>query len=212
MNNYMEFARWCWLELGKTDKATVIELGNDVRDCILHPLKLSKLSVTGNTALQDNIIILDSPTSERPAWNFNGYGCILNKDENQTLASAVANPVTWGAVRKDAYSFYDEVTDNTRITVPTGLDGAYLIQASVAFAADATGIREAQLYVNGFARPEVRTVINNSGAGSITVVNINTTYQLSGGDYIQVYANHNNGSTLALQNASCCISFHKIGS
>jgi hypothetical protein len=205
---YLEYARWCHIDCGKTNRTPALEIGPFVQDCTFKPLALSKVS--GDWT--DNIIILDSPLSERPAWNFNGYGCILNKDENQTLASAVANPVTWGAVRKDAYSFYDEVTDNTRITVPTGLDGAYLIQASVAFAADATGIREAQLYVNGFARPEVRTVINNSGAGSITVVNINTTYQLSGGDYIQVYANHNNGSTLALQNASCCISFHKIGS
>ena len=203
---YLEYARWCHIDCGKTNRTPALEIGPFVQDCTFKPLALSKVS--GDWT--DNILILDSPISDKAAWNLNGYGCILNKDVAQTITTGTPAPMTWGLVVKDDYGFYDEITDNTRITIPASMSGTYLISASVSFDADATGVRDAQLSINGNPQQQGRTVINNSGGGSVTVVLINTAWDLDAGDYIQILANHNNGTTLDLSNNQCRLAIHKI--
>jgi hypothetical protein len=208
----MEHARWCKIECGRTNKTTILTLGDGVQDCTLYPVKLSKLTVTGTSVLSDNVIVLDSPTSDDAAWNFGGYGCILNKNLVQAIPTGAATAIDWGTVAKNSEpGFYDALVDATKIIIPAGFSGLYDINAQFAFGADASGVRRISLYINGSEQTTCRSVVSNNGAGSLTSVSIAGKFQLNVGAELQIFAFHDSTTpTLGPVNSNCRFSVIRI--
>jgi hypothetical protein len=211
-NVYMEHARWCKIECGKTNKTTILTLGDGVQDCTLYPVKLSKLTVTGTSVLSDNVIVLDSPTSDDAAWNFGGYGCILNKTLVQAIPTGAATAIEWGTVVKNSEpGFHDALVDATKIIIPAGFSGLYDINAQFAFGADASGVRRISLYINGSEQTTCRSVVSNNGAGSLTSVSIAGKFNLNAGAELQIFAFHDSTTpTLGPVNSNCRFSVIRI--
>lgn len=84
----------------------------------------------------------------------------------------------------DTDSFHSTSTNNTRITVPSGLGGKYHIIGSVAFAAGADQTRLMQIRLNG------ATVIGflqaTNGALTAFAASVPIMYQLAAGDYVEL--------------------------
>jgi hypothetical protein len=78
--------------------------------------------------------------------------------------------------------------------------GKFSIRGQVAFAAGATGVRQAGIRVNGVAAAVAGGQIPAAGVGT-TVVGFNGDLQLNAGDYIEIYGYHTQGANLNLDNS-----------
>lgn len=86
------------------------------------------------------------------------------------------------------------VPTSTTITVPSGYDGLYIIQAQVTFAVNATGIRRIGLYVNSTEVARVNTT--DADATEDSRLQISFVAQLVSGNTIQCRAFQNSGGAL----------------
>lgn len=84
-----------------------------------------------------------------PEWTTLRWGCYTYPTAAQSIADS-----TWTAVQltSELYDYtacHNNVTNNSRLTVPAGGDGTYAAFGQVAFAAAATGIRGGRISGNG---------------------------------------------------------------
>jgi hypothetical protein len=122
-------------------------------------------------------------------------GCSVYKDTTaQTLSNATDTIITYNAEEFDTDGFHDNSVNNSRITIPSGKGGKYLILASITFAANASGIREMLFSVNGstavlaFAQAPTSASSFRSSASCIK--------NLTAGDYVEVQAAQSSGGNL----------------
>jgi hypothetical protein len=89
--------------------------------------------------------------------------CRLYNVGAQTIGNASLTPLTWDSEEYDVGGMHSTASNPSRITVPAGGDGLYLLIANVAFAANSTGGRDALLLKNSsqIAYHRVHTVDAN---------------------------------------------------
>lgn len=112
---------------------------------------------------------------------------------NISINNATFTALTFDSERWDTGNFHSTSSNTSRLTVPTA--GLYDIGGSVVFAANATGMREAAIRVNG------STFIVEQGPQPPTVtdgarVQVSTQYQLAAGDYVELMAFQRSGGAL----------------
>lgn len=125
--------------------------------------------------------------------------CRLRHNAAQTLTTATLTVLAFNTEVYDAAApnaMHDTVTNNSRITVPTGGAGWYMLQANVAFAFNATGYRQLQIRVNGTT--VIASTLQASAPTTGTRLNISTMYRLNVGDYAEVQAQQTSGGNLAI--------------
>ncbi len=121
-----------------------------------------------------------------------GLGARVTHNTAQSLANATFTSVQLNTSERDTDGFYDPAVP-TRLTVPSGLGGEYLLSAQVEFAANATGRRELGIRVNG-----TTTVVSDIRAGLsvITRLMVHTQVRLNAGSYLEVRAFQDSGGAL----------------
>lgn len=140
---------------------------------------------------------------------------------------AVANAVTaipdatWtavafaGADRFDTDAFHNPAANNTRLTVPAGKGGKYLIGANVAFAGNVTNQRACRIWLNGTTRIGGEQMVNAAINGQPHRFQTVTLYELAVGDFVEVQLWQNSGGSLNSENtanATCEFWMYRIGS
>jgi hypothetical protein len=157
----------------------------------------ARLAVGAN----DTVLTADSTTATGLKWatpagaSFAGVG--LKKSGTQSIANATFVKITWDQEDFDTDTFHDNVTNNTRITIPTGKGGYYLIAGVIAWSNVGAGNRAVELSKNGttinyvFFQPDA-TSANGPLYPMSYVIN------LSAGDYVELSAYQNSGSALNL--------------
>jgi acid phosphatase family membrane protein YuiD len=120
---------------------------------------------------------------------------------NQSISNTTQTPVTFPSEDVDTHSFHDLVTNSSRLTIPTGMAGTYLISAVAVWASNATGWRQALLLRNG-ANPNLEGVTQAAANGITTRQSFSVALELAAGDYIELAVNHNSGAALNITNAS----------
>jgi hypothetical protein len=132
------------------------------------------------------------PTWATPATT--GFvGCGLYRTGVKTIANATATLIDFDAERFDTNGFHDNVTNNTRITIPTGYAGRYLVTWQLGFNFNATGYREIELLINGSQFPQSYNLTTSTG---YTTQSAALVYPFSVGDYIQIRATQTSGGNL----------------
>jgi hypothetical protein len=146
------------------------------------------------------LLTADSTAATGLAWTtvatgptFTGVG--VYKNANQSIATGTATAVSFAAENFDTNTFHDNVTNNSRLTIPAGKAGKYQINYNVNWDANATGSRQAIVYLNN------ATVISlvetdNAGAGRGIGLSGSLIYSLAEADYIQVLVFQNSGGAL----------------
>ena len=125
---------------------------------------------------------------------FVGVKLFLTAD--QTIANATQAVIAFGAGSEsiDTDAFHDTSTNNTRITIPAGKGGKYLVIASVNFVGNSAGSRELWVQKGASGRVIEDTVsIVGTTAQGLTAVGI---VSLAVADYIQMYVEQNSGGNL----------------
>ena len=76
-------------------------------------------------------------------------GASAYKSANQSISNNTTTSVTFNTENFDTDGFHDNSTNTSRFTVPTGKGGYYLVNGSITFAANTSGIRSVYVYKNG---------------------------------------------------------------
>lgn len=134
----------------------------------------------------DSTQFIDSPTQPR---------CSAYNNTTQSINDSTFTALTFNSEDFDVASMHDTASNTSRLTVPTGGDGVYLVIGHASFAGNATGARVAQLYKNG-ATALKRTTMNNAGAGTTVLVPVSEILVLVAGDYIELRALQDSGGAL----------------
>lgn len=113
----------------------------------------------------------------------------------QTISTSTFTAVGFDAEISDDYAMHDNVTNNSRLTIPTGEDGLYLVVFKLEWASNSSGDRITRLYVNGSGNNYAYTRIPPS-ASSFTAYTVSAVLPLSAGDYVQQYVWQNSGGDL----------------
>ena len=130
------------------------------------------------------LVTADLPSSIR---------CRAYNNANISINNATTTAITLNSERWDTDTMHSTSSNTSRLTATTA--GLYVITASVDFAANATGVRSAQLQVNG-ATVIALSTIASAGAGNDTVISLATTYYLNATDYVEMLAFQNSGGAL----------------
>jgi hypothetical protein len=154
----------------------------------------------GHTLVADSSV---SPTGLKwAAPAATGFvGCKLYKSGVQSIANNTDTTITWNSEFFDTDGFHDNSVNNSRITIPAGKGGKYLITALCVFASNATGYRETIFYKNG-GSDSGTIVVAAPVNGTVTGFNNSTILDLVATDYIELIVAQNSGGSLNFTNNS----------
>jgi hypothetical protein len=136
------------------------------------------------------------------------HGVRVIETSNQTIPTSTVTPITFDTETFDTDGYHDNVTNNHRLTVPSGLGGYYLIQAQVRWENGSGGgsYRRAWIRVNG------STIIAES-IYPVTTGNFwynvapSTVYLLAATDWVEVVVDHDAGADRLIEGSSIASRF-----
>jgi hypothetical protein len=123
-----------------------------------------------------------------------------------TMSQSIATggsptPITFGAERFDNQNLHSSTSSTSKLIIPTGKGGTYMIGGCIAFPlASAVGERVVRVMLNG------TTELVSQGVPGSTINTPNlavaTLYALAAGDYVELTAFQSNGTALSSQPVS----------
>jgi hypothetical protein len=121
-------------------------------------------------------------------------GCSLTKSANQSISTVTNTAITFDTELEDTDGFHSTVTNTSRITIPAGKAGFYLISGQINYASNATGVRHGNIYKNG----SHLSVAWLSGAtnGDWTGGSVSQIVELAVNDYVELFAYQNSGGNV----------------
>lgn len=131
-----------------------------------------------------------------PAGSSTFIGARVYHNANQSTTSTVILALAMNSERYDTNGFHDTVTNNSRLTVPTGLGGYYLVTGHVEWAANAAGYRNLFIQVGGATVIAVEQVEESDSASISVRQSLSTVYLLAAGDYVELMVQQNSGGAL----------------
>ena len=126
-------------------------------------------------------------------------GCRLYKTGAQTISNATTTAMTWNAEVFDTDSFHDNVTNNSRITIPSGKGGKYTVGAQWTWAGNTTSFRIAYFTVNGAQDKEAYSTRDPSVYSGRANYVLQDVLSLSAGDYVELKCYQNSGGNLNIE-------------
>ena len=129
-----------------------------------------------------------------PASGSTFAGCSLSKSAAQSVSNATWTAISWNQENYDTDAFHDNSTNNTRITIPAGKGGKYLIAANLYTPANSAGSRLLKYTKNG-----ADSYYGNWGPASAvhsTSIVGSQVFDLIAGDYIEVAIYQDTGTSL----------------
>ena len=142
--------------------------------------------------------------AQGPAGSFAGARVYDSATINVDTGTSVA--LTFDSERYDEGSYHSISVNTTRLTVPTSYGGVHHIGGQINFPPPGTGgtRRTVTIKLNGttdIASAQVSPITSISDG---TNVHISCDYNLGAADYVELYASHNQGSTLAVSGEFWC--------
>lgn len=152
-----------------------------------------ELATGGTKALGvDSTQFIDSPTQPRAsAYN----------DATQSINDSTDTVLTFNQEDYDVGTMHDTGSNTSRITIPTGGDGLYLIIGGTTYAADADGYRELWLRKNGTTKMARVQAVNAGGSASVGL-QVQQVLVLAATDYIELGVSHAAGAALNVGSAT----------
>lgn len=141
-----------------------------------------------NTYGRDNLkwLATDSPA------------CRAYSSVNVSIPNASPTAVALNSNRYDNATMHSTASNTSRITIPTGGGGKYLIGAGANWALSAGGTqRQVRILQNGTTYVAWQTSPPSASHGSEATVT--TSYALAAADYVETYVNQDSGGALNLQ-------------
>lgn len=140
-------------------------------------------------------ILKVNSSGNAPEWGFATFsGCSLYNSGNISAANATDTAITFDSEEFDTDGFHSTSSNTSRITIPTGKQGYYLINAIIAYASNSTGQRYLNIFKNGAViRQPISALTNTGGAAQYSASVI---LNLAAADYIELYAYQTSGGSV----------------
>lgn len=120
--------------------------------------------------------------------------CRVYNSSNFSVAHDVQTAITFNSERWDNGAMHSTSVNTSRITIPSGGGGKYLIGGHVSYDSNATGGRSTLIVVNG------STIVAGHSDNALTALPLNhsisTMYPLSAGDYVELHVYQTSGGNL----------------
>lgn len=124
-------------------------------------------------------------------------GCVLRLTSNVVLPDPSSTVIGWGAEDFDTDDFHDNVTNNSRITIPAGITKVKLSYAFYANDIDSGGWSQAYIRKNGEAEPgrgfSSEDMSTDSTGGNQGFLVSTPVLEVVAGDYFEVFHEVNTG-------------------
>lgn len=128
--------------------------------------------------------------------------CAYKSGSSQTISTGGAGAaITFDAEEWDTDAIHDNASNNSRFTIPAGMDGKWRFTAATEFSSNATGDRAIWFRKNGTTTVRYAQQLR-SAAGNATVVLATTTVILSAADYIEAMVYQDSGANRTLTNSA----------
>ena len=132
------------------------------------------------------------PSWAAPAGGASFVGVSVYRGSAKSIANNTETSIDFDNEYFDTDGFHDNVTNNTRLTVPSGKGGYYLITATLPYASNASGERQIILNLNG---ADNFYFITTPGAQATTNP-VSIIKNLTVGDYVELQAYQSSGGAL----------------
>jgi hypothetical protein len=126
-------------------------------------------------------------------------GCLLTNAANISLANNTTVTLTWDTEVFDVGGYHSTSTNTSRITIPSGKAGKYLVSGLSRYSSNSGGRRIVQITKNGSNAWDFESASPGStdlGLQGIAIIDLTV------GDYVEMTAWQNSGTTLSAQNGS----------
>lgn len=134
-------------------------------------------------------------------------GARVFHNTTQSLTSGSATALLFNSERYDTDSFHDTTTNTSRLTIPTGRGGKYLMGGHIGWAGNATGRRDVSIRLNGSTLIAAFNTVPPDGTAFVSEP-IVTVYDLAAGDYVELVATQASGGALStVSNGNYCCEF-----
>ena len=125
-------------------------------------------------------------------------GCRLFRSTNLSISNDTDTAVTWDSEVYDTDAYHSTSTNTSRVTIPAGKAGKYLITITANFAANSTGTRFARATINGTSTFLIADQApTQDGVGAR--ISGSTVANLSVSDYVEMYVAQLSGGSIDLQ-------------
>jgi hypothetical protein len=131
-----------------------------------------------------------TPASTSPTFD----GVSVTNTVAQSIANNTNTALTFNSEDFDTSGYHSTSTNTSRLTVPAGKAGYFLVTANLVFALNATGGRDLYFAKNGSA---VRYAAGIAGNGTYYVgQNLSMIFNLAVNDYIELFCKQTSGGSL----------------
>ncbi len=130
-------------------------------------------------------------------------GCSLTKTGSTTVSNATSTAIPFDTENFDTNGYHNNSSNNTRITIPAGKGGYYLLNGFITIDGSSTGERQIIFYKNGVSLGNVTGGI--AMLNTLAAINFNYTLALADSDYVELYVYQASGGSLDVKQASTFI-------
>lgn len=123
--------------------------------------------------------------------------CELYHNTTQSIGNGSDTAVAFNSELADTATLHDTVTNNSRITIPTGEGGTWIFSCRVEFAANATGQRKVMLRRAGSVEYPAQQ-FDAAAGGNVTKLAVCHLMNIAAADYVEVVVSQNSGGALNL--------------
>lgn len=136
---------------------------------------------------------------------FHGRGALACLSSNQSIANATDVTINFGAEDYDTNGIHDNATNNSRLTVPSGVTKVRLM-GQMSFDTNSTGVRKVDLRRNGSSTFAGRVLVSYSTASSgRTYMQWSSPIMTVSGHYFEIRAYQDSGGSLNIVGDADCI-------
>jgi hypothetical protein len=135
-------------------------------------------------------------------WLAAGYiGVQVTRTATLSLTTAVAAFVDWDSEVEDPDGFHSNATNPSRLTIPAGMGGRYVVWCRAGFAVNAAGDRTVSFWKNTATTDNMMRV--RAAANTATIVTFSSfPIDMAAGDYFRLEVTQDSGGALNLQATS----------
>ena len=154
----------------------------------------ARLAVGAN----NTVLTADSTTATGLKWAASGgsmVGAQAYRTTNQAITAGVITAILYTTETFDTDAYHDTSTNTSRMTIPSGKGGKYLLTGSLAYDIGPTNFGEIRIYRNGAALGNglVAGITNRASITGIGLLCL-TIVSASVGDYFELFALSSNTS------------------
>lgn len=133
-------------------------------------------------------------------WNLVSWNLVLRcsvyNSGLQSIPNNAQTALTFDTEDFDVGGFHSTSVNTSRMTIPAGCGGGYIVIANSSYAANASDVRLITIYKNGAAIRKGPSFVPNNAASTNTGVAVSALVQLVAGDYLEVFVYQATGGAL----------------